>query len=157
MLEINRGAPLVIREGVSVEAPPSVVFATLADFAAWPTWQSNVSRVTAESSAAPGLRFSWRAGGVNITSTVELFEPPLAVGWTGRSIGTRAVHIWRVAEERGGTRVATEESMEGWFPSLPLFGSLARKSVRRAVSTTVAELKQEAEAATEFGGDGDAG
>src|SRR5207244_1549251 len=68
-----------------------------------------------------------------------------AVGWTGHSIGTRAVHIWRLTDEGGGTRVETEESMEGWFPALPLFGSLARKSLRRAVSTTVAELKREAE------------
>jgi hypothetical protein len=42
MLEINRDAPQVIREGLSVEAPPSVVFATLVDFAAWPAWQSSV-------------------------------------------------------------------------------------------------------------------
>jgi hypothetical protein len=93
--------------------------------------------------AAPGLRFSWRAGGGNITSTVESFEPPLAVGWTGRSIGTRAVHIWRLAKEAAGTRVETEEWMEGWFPSLPLFGPQARKSMRRAVSATVAEFKIE--------------
>jgi hypothetical protein len=145
MLAVDPDAPLVIREGVAIQASPEVVFATLADLASWPVWQSNVSRMESNAVAAEGLTFRWRAGGASITSTVKLFKPPLALGWTGSAIGTNVIHTWRFSSEGTATRVEMEESMDGWLFSLPLLQGRIRTSMQNVVMRTLAELKDEAE------------
>jgi hypothetical protein len=143
MITVNEEAPAVARESLMVDATPDVVFATLADLASWPAWQKGVSRVAADGPTASGTVFRWRSGGVGITSTVELFAPPAAIGWKGRSIGTRAIHIWRLRPEGEGTLVETEESMEGWLVRL-LKGPM-RKVLRQGIGSAITALKAEAE------------
>jgi hypothetical protein len=143
MITVNEKAPAVARESLRVEATPDVVFSTLADLASWPAWQEAVSSVKADGPASTGAVFRWRSGGVRITSTVELFAPPAALGWKGHSIGTRAIHVWRFRPEGEGTLVETEESMEGWLVSL-IKGPM-RKVLRQGVSSAITALKAEAE------------
>jgi hypothetical protein len=143
MIAINEQAPAVARASQSIEAEPDVVFSTLADLASWPAWQEAVSSVKADGPATLGTTFRWRSGGVGITSTVELFAPAESLGWRGRSIGTRAIHVWRFRPDGGGTLVETEESMEGWLVTV-LRGPM-RKVLGQGVSSALASLKVEAE------------
>jgi len=99
--------------------------------------------VKADGPAAPRATFRWRSGGAGITSTVELFEPGVALGWSGRSVGTRVIHPWRFRPDGNGTLVDTEESMEGWLVSL--LKRPMRRVLKQGVSSAIHALKAEAE------------
>ena len=56
-----------------------------------------------------------------IKSTIEEFEAPERIVWTGKALGTRARHTWLLTEDGGSTTVETTENMEGWLVSLVAF------------------------------------
>lgn len=141
-MEIEQNAPAVTRQERIVSAPPERVFQLLADVAAWPEWQPHVRRSRVESGDADGglgTTFVWRSGGVTITSTIGQWDRPRAIGWTGRTIGTRAVHVWSL-EPVGAdqTLVRTEESMSGWLPRV--LTSMTRRTLEDGVRATLDAL-----------------
>ena len=142
-LSINESAPAIARATARIDAAPEIVFRILSNVANWPSWQHSVSSVEIEGRVSSGATFRWKTGGSRIVSTVELFDPPHAIGWRGRTFGTRAIHAWRLAPEGSGTQVETEESFEGWLVSL--LRPLMRRVLRRGVDTAIADLKHEAE------------
>ena len=113
--DIDRTAPATTVQERVVAASPEQVFALLADVEAWPTWQPKVSKASSDGPFTIGSTFRWRSGAA-ITSTVTVFEPGRTIAWTGRALGTHAVHTWALEAVGGGTRVLTEESMSGWLP-----------------------------------------
>jgi uncharacterized protein YndB with AHSA1/START domain len=143
MLSINASAPAITRASVTIDAPADVVFAILSDVADWPSWQKSVSSVEVDGTVGLGTRFRWKSGGSRIVSTIELFEPPHAIGWRGRTLGIRAVHIWRFTPVGSATGVETEESFEGWLASA--LAPVMRRVLRQIVAAAVADLKREAE------------
>lgn len=114
-MEIDAQAPLNARKDVIVAASPEAVWTALTGIERWPEWQSDVSSVSVTGPLALGTVFHWRAKGLAITSTIESFEPHRRVGWTGRSLGMRAIHLWTLGPKGDGTRVTTEESLSGWM------------------------------------------
>jgi hypothetical protein len=40
------------------------------------------------------------------------------LAWSGRTIGTRALHIWIFRPIPGGVEVTTRETFDGWLPAL---------------------------------------
>jgi len=62
--------------------------------------------------------FYWKAKGLDIISTIRVLEPIHHIGWTGRSLGMQARHLWTFDASKESTLVTTEESLSGWFPSL---------------------------------------
>ena len=143
MLSINPFAPAITRASITIDAPADDVFAILSHVADWPSWQHNVSSVRVAGSVGLGTTFRWKSGGSRIVSTIELFDPPHAIGWRGRTLGIRAVHVWRFTQRGSATRVETEESFEGWLASA--LAPLMRRNLRRSVDAAVVDLKREAE------------
>jgi uncharacterized membrane protein len=143
MLSINASAPAVTRANVTVDAPADAVFAILSDIADWPSWQKSVSSVEVDGTVGLGTTFRWKSGRSRIVSTIELFEPPHAIGWRGRTVGIRAVHIWRFTPVGSATGVETEESWEGSLASA--LAPVMRRVLRQSVDAAVADLKREAE------------
>jgi uncharacterized protein YndB with AHSA1/START domain len=118
MMEIDQNASLVARKEIDIAAPPEKVFALEADIAHWPDWQPDVALVKVEGNIAVGTVFRWKGGGLNIVSTIQEYEPPHRIGWTGDAFGTRAVHHWMFEPQDGGTHVRVEESLSGWLPRI---------------------------------------
>jgi uncharacterized protein YndB with AHSA1/START domain len=143
-VEINRRAPVIASDEVFVAAPPEDVWAVLADVDSWPAWNSDVSRARLEGPLAVGSVFRWRSGSVNLVSTFGEVEPGRRLGWTGRAVGTRAVHIWTLIGRDGGTLVETEESFEGWLVR-PLKGYMQR-TVEKGLESWLRDLKTRVEA-----------
>jgi len=46
------------------------------------------------------------------------FDAHKTLGWTGKTFGARAIHIWHFEKVEGGTKITVEESMKGWLISL---------------------------------------
>ena len=142
-VDINREAPAAGSATALVEAPLGRVWQILSDLRNWPNWNNGVSKIRMDGPVEPGTTFVWKAGGSKIVSRLEQVEPPHRMAWTGKVLGIRAVHVWELAAEAGGTRVRTEESFEG--PLASLFPGFASKTIGRALARAISSLKSEAE------------
>jgi uncharacterized protein YndB with AHSA1/START domain len=114
-MNIDKHAPLNGRKEIVIAAPIERVWAALTDIERWPEWQPDVSAAKLEGPLSVGAIFRWKAKGLNITSVIRELEQPRRIGWTGDSIGMKAIHLWSLEPEGNSTRVVTEESLSGWF------------------------------------------
>ena len=60
-------------------------------------------------------------------------------------MGTRAIHVWRLEPDGDGTRVVTEESMEGW--PVRLLKSFFQETLDKTLDAWLPALKTQAETA----------
>lgn len=128
---INEQAPAVASSAIEIAADAERVWDVLTDFEGWPRWNADVKSLTMHGPVAEGSTFRWKAGPGTITSTIRRVEPPRLIAWTGRSIGIRAVHFYRLEPSDGTTFVRTEESFEG------LLARLLRRSLQRTLDRTL--------------------
>ncbi len=85
----------------------------------------------------------WRSGPNTITSVLRSVENGRELGWTGSTMGVRAVHVWRIEPTQRGSRVTTEESWSGW--SARFMHKRLERVLRDAVVHGLHVLKTEAE------------
>jgi uncharacterized membrane protein len=148
-LEIDRSAALTTHKEIEIDAPPETVWAVQTGIEFWPEWQDDVSSVEVGGELAVGTSFKWKANGASIRSTVQELEPGRSIGWTGKSLGMQAIHVWRFEPSGSGTRVVTEESLSGWFATLlRLFD---RAFLDKSLAGALRALKDEAERRTASG------
>jgi uncharacterized protein YndB with AHSA1/START domain len=142
-MEINADAPIVGKAEIGIAAPPERVWEVLADIERWPAWNPDVKSAVLSGELAPGSEFRWKAGGVNIRSQLEQVEAPRQIGWTGKTIGLRARHVYRLDPHPQGTRVSSEESYDGW--ATLLFRNRMEATLKQALDDGLRYLKAEAE------------
>lgn len=142
-MEVNKHAPVVGIDEIAIAASPQTVWDVLTDMEHWPSWNPDVKSMSMEGDLATGSVFRWKAGPGTITSTIQFVEPPRLIGWTGTTLGIKAMHLYRLEPRDGGTFVHTEESYEGLVPRL-LRGSL-QKTLDTGLSDGLRYLKAEAE------------
>jgi uncharacterized protein YndB with AHSA1/START domain len=141
---INRDAPLWAREEVDIDAPIAVVWDVLTNVKDWARWNPAVQSAEMTGPVAPGTEFRWKAGPGTIESRMEVVEPPERLGWTGRTLGLSAIHVWTLKLRDGATHVTTLEFMEGRAARL-LRGTI-KKNLDTSLEKWVRGLKTESEA-----------
>jgi uncharacterized protein YndB with AHSA1/START domain len=141
-MEIERDAPATAEGEQRIDAPPEIVWAVMSDIDAWPTWNPDVKRATLEGPLATGSVFRWKAG-TSLVSRLEVVDPPREIAWTGRTMGIRAVHVYRFEPMDGGTLARSSESWEGLIPSL--LKGWSRRTLERGIADSLGRLKAEAE------------
>ena len=109
-----------------MSASPQRLWDIMADFESWPSWNPEVGSVALEGPVADGTVFRWKTGPSTIVSTLRRVEPPHVLGWTGRTMGIRAIHVWRFEPSGDGAVASMEESFEGAVAKL-LRGRLQRQ------------------------------
>ena len=140
-------APVRATSTARIGAGPEVVWDLITDVERWPEWNPEVRSVTLAGGLVPGSEFRWRSGATRITSTFVRLERPGYAEWTGRTMGIRARHVWRLEpDDDGGTTVTTEESFDGLLARL-LRGRL-QQTLQRALDDGLAHLRRAAEAET---------
>ena len=140
---IAPGAVLASAAEVEIDAPIERVWTVLTSIERWPAWNPDVKSVSIDGPVAEGSTFRWKTGTGTIVSRIEHLERPRLVAWSGKTLGIRAFHVWRLTEETGRTRVHTEESFDGLMARVlrrPL-----RKTLDKALTDGAAYLKHEAE------------
>ena len=130
-MDVKRDAPVLAAGEIEIASEPEAVWDVLTDFAAWPSWNPDVKSMAFEGGLAEGAEFRWKAGPGTSTSTIRRIERPLLIGWTGKTLGMSAVHVYRLERRDGGTLVTTEESFDG-----PI-ARLARRPLRRMLTTSL--------------------
>lgn len=142
-MDVNRSAPVVAGAEIEIAADPEAVWEVLTGFEDWPSWNPAASSVSLEGGVEEGSVFRWSAGRARITSTLRRVERPRFVGWTGKTTGIRAVHVWHLEPRDGETLVRTDESFEGALVRL-LRGRLQR-NLQDVLDDGLVRLKAEAE------------
>jgi len=142
-MDVNRKAPAAGKAEAVIRAPIEIVWGVLSGLEQWPSWNKSVSKVRVSGPVEAGTTFAWQAGRSRIVSRLEEVAPPNRIAWSGRMLGIRAIHVWELRGEDGGTRVRTEESFEG--PVAWLFRGYARKVLAKALDQGLSSLKSEAE------------
>ena len=143
-MKIDNNAPLKARKEILIYAPLEEVWAELIEIDLWSEWQPDVTSSKLEGNLATGAMFYWKAKGLNITSTIQILEPLQSIGWTGKSLGMQAIHIWKFEKHEEGSYVKTEESLSGWFPRiLKLFDpNFLEKSLRGSLEVLKAHVEE---------------
>jgi uncharacterized protein YndB with AHSA1/START domain len=142
-VDIDRDAPATAEGEIDIAASPEVVWSVISDLSAWPSWNTDVKSMSVEGPLQPGTTFRWRSGSAKLTSTLRTFDPPKAIGWTGTTMGIKAVHIFTFEPSGGGTRATSAESFRGLIPSV--LRGYSRKVLRRGIDAILASLKAESE------------
>lgn len=142
-MDIDRSAPATAEDETLIQADPETVFSVISVLDEWPSWNPDVKWVKPEGPIRPGTAFRWKAGPSTITSTLEEVERPRAIGWTGRTMGIRAVHVFRFEAQDGGTRAYSAESFDGLIPRM--LRGYSRRTLEKGIRSILARLKAEAE------------
>jgi uncharacterized protein YndB with AHSA1/START domain len=136
-------APVFSTHEIEIDAPIDRVWGILTAIEQWPAWNPDVKSMSVDGPVAEGVTFRWKAGPGTITSRVEHLARPRLVAWSGRTLGIRAVHIWRLEARDGTTLASTEESYDG------LVARVLRRSLQKTLDTALTDgagyLKAEAE------------
>jgi hypothetical protein len=142
-VEVDKAAPVVVATEIEIAAGPEAVWEVLTDFGRWPTWNSDVKSMSFGGEVSEGAEFRWKAGPGTITSAIRCVELPRLIVWTGKTLGTNAVHVYRLEPRDGKTLVRTEESFSG------LVARLARgpmqRMLKKSLDTGLERLKARVE------------
>lgn len=142
-MEVDRSAPAVADAETEIAADPETVWEVLTDLEGWPRWNPDVSSVRLDGRVEPGATFTWKAGRATITSTIRKTERPSLIGWTGKTAGIDAIHVWRLEPSSDGVTVSMQESFSG------LVAKLLRKRLQRDLDATTTKGLEALKAAAE--------
>jgi uncharacterized membrane protein len=138
-MEVDSSAKCFSKEEIIINSPIENVFNILSDINNWPSWQSSVTKAQINGSMEPGVKFKWKAGGLNINSKLHTVNTNSEIGWTGKTWWIKAVHNWYLSNENQKTKVIVEESLTG--PG----SSWMQKSIIEGMKKNLSELKAKAE------------
>jgi uncharacterized protein YndB with AHSA1/START domain len=128
-----------------IDAPIERVWAVLTEIDEWPAWNPDVRSASLEGPVSEGSTFRWKAGPGSISSRIAYVDRPRLIAWTGKTLGIRAVHVWRLEEQDGRTRVRSEESYDG--PVARVLRRRLQTMLDTALADGVRHLAAEAEKA----------
>ncbi|TVQ16698.1 MAG: polyketide cyclase/dehydrase [Bacteroidetes bacterium] len=143
MKNINKQAPVICTQSITINASSKSVWEVLTGIDRWPGWQTDIDKAKLNGPLQSGTSFHWKTGGARIHSTLHTVEPDNQLGWTGKTFGLFAIHNWRLTELEGKTRVEVEESMEGLLAKL--FKKPFNKNLEKGMKKWLELLKQESE------------
>lgn len=142
-MEIDPRAPVQSHHLIQVNASLERIWSLISDINHWSLWNAAITETEFDGGLMPGNTFKWTSGGTNIVSTIQTVEPLHRLGWTGKSLGTVARHVWILEPAENSVKVITEESFSGWL-AIILKGPL-QKMLDKSLQTWLSNLKREAE------------
>lgn len=131
-MQVNSRSPVRFTGKIDIVTPIEKVWAIMSDIEKWPEWNHDISSAKLLGKLEPGTSFVWKAGPSTITSLIKEVTPNKTMSWTGKTMGIRATHIWRLEQNGNGTRVTTEESWDGLVAKItkPLSQRTLEKSIK---------------------------
>lgn len=142
-MDINRSAPATATGETQIDADPQTVFSVISGIDEWPSWNPDVKSAKLEEPLRPGTVFRWKSGPTSLVSKLEVVNPPHEITWTGRTMGIKAIHVFRFEPKDGGTLARSEESWEGLIASL--LKGYSRRTLDKGIRDVLSHLKTEAE------------
>lgn len=138
-------APIIVREAVTIEAPPARVWAAFGDAAVWPQWFAALreARYTSPGPVGVGTRRFVDAQGLRVDETLLAFEPErryaFRVDAANLPVLSAMVELVELEPLPTATRVVYRQALElRWWLS-PVAG-LVRGQMARALRQGLAGL-----------------
>jgi hypothetical protein len=103
----------------------------------------DIREASIDGALAVGTPFHWKAEPGTIRSTFRAVDDLKTLGWTGKTMGIPAIHVYRLKAIDSGTEVTLEESWDGVLSRL--FRGRFQKMLDSAVHGGLESLKAEAE------------
>jgi uncharacterized protein YndB with AHSA1/START domain len=139
---IDEDAPVRVHLQMRIAASPSRVWALLVNASDWPKWQIQIKSVGTPGPLVIGTRFTWKTGGSEMHSEIHLFVPERRLAWTSTAQTAKAIYVWELKPQVGGTTLVTmEESVDR--PLVAMFYSSSEFAT--ADNEWLASLKRAAE------------
>jgi hypothetical protein len=143
-MDINTSAPAIATHELLIKAPAQKIWSLVAEIDNWPNWNPAVKSAKLNGSFDIGTTFNWKSCGIPIVSTLQEIQPTTKLIWTGKAIGTRAIHVWLFQPMPDGcVLVRTSESFNGWLVNI------MRKSMQKTLDESLIawlnQLKRRAE------------
>lgn len=142
-IEVNENAPVIARGELEINADPDTIWDLLADVKNWPLWNPDIKNASLEGEVVEGSKFKWKAQSVSITSVFQEVDRPRLMGWTGKTMGIKAVHVWKLEATNGKTLARTEESWEG--PLTHVMRGRTQEMLQKSIDSGLQYLREEAE------------
>jgi hypothetical protein len=114
-------SPVYTRNELFIASPAERIFAALIRAADWPSYYGNAKDIEIEGGGpdlALGTKFHWTTFGVRVHTTIEEFVLNRRLAWSGHGLGSTAYHGWLIEPKEGGCLVTTEETQQGFIPSV---------------------------------------
>jgi hypothetical protein len=137
-----------IATAVDIDAPASLVWRTLIDFAAYPEWNPFIRRINGKLEVGARLEVTIQPPDrkpMTFRPVVQRVEPERELRWLGRVLVPGLFdgeHAFVIEERPGGCRLRHEEAFRGLL--VPLFGGMLADT-ERGFATLNAALKRRAE------------
>jgi len=126
-----------------IAAKPGRVWGLLSDIDRWPTWNALVQSAVLSGPLHPGSIFKWKSKGITIVSTLQEVTPNERLAWSGKALGTDAIHVWELEPTDQGVILRTEESFGGWLPWL--MPKAMQRTLDETLPAWLQAIKSEAE------------
>ncbi len=91
MISINSKAPVQCRKTITIRSNRNTVWDVLTQISAWSDWQTKIKKTKLHGDLKPETIFTWKPGGVSITSTLKTVKPCSDFSWTGKTFGIFAI------------------------------------------------------------------
>jgi uncharacterized protein YndB with AHSA1/START domain len=142
-------ATFVVRNRIEIAASPETIWRELVRAEIWPSWYAGAEGVKvlghSNGELSANSRFAWSTMGLNFTSRVTEFDPPLRLSWESRKSVIQGYHAWLLVPQAGGmTTVITEESQFGFLAFMQRI--FLPSKLRKLHDVWLLELKRRAEA-----------
>jgi hypothetical protein len=114
-------SPIFARNELFIAAPAERIWEHLVRAASWPDFYDNAKDIDIEGGSpdlALGTKFHWTTFGVRVHTTIGEFIPGRRLSWSGHALGSTAFHGWVITPVEGGCMVVTEETQQGFVPSV---------------------------------------
>lgn len=112
--KINQEASIRDSQSIIVHAPAQKLWDVLVDFDKWSEWNTDIKWAKLSGDLKTGNTFEWNIKGTTLKSEIQLVNEPETLVWTGKAMGIKAIHVWKLeAAEKDQTILTTEESMQG--------------------------------------------
>lgn len=142
-MQLDTHAAVTQKGTVTISAPIEKVWKLMSDIEKWPEWNKDVTGARLNGELRPETTFTWQAGPGTITSRLEAVEENRLIAWSGKTIGIKAVHIWRLDSNGSETIVTTEESWDGILARL--LKGYSKRTLSKAIVDGLQLLKRAAE------------
>ncbi len=140
---INQKAPVVQSNEIYINTTPEKVWKVLTNIENWDEWNNKINKSKLQEKLKVGATFTWKTNGSKIKSKIHTFNTNQVLGWTGKTLGARAIHNWYIEPSEQGTLVKVEESMEGWI--VKLMKKKINKTLKEDMTHWLEQLKTKSE------------
>ena len=144
MKPINEQAPVKSTNSILINVTAEKVWTVLSNIDNWPAWLTDVTKARLNGPLLPNTTFDWKSGGASVHSTLHTVTPYSQLGWTGKSLGTFAIHNWTLTERDGKTEVRVAESLDGFLAKLlrGMFNTMLAKGMQKSLDQLKAECEK---------------